>query len=1139
MQQPAGSYWTTRRKRKRWQKLVLFLSCLVVFSTTYALILPAITMTEPPLCGLEEHQHDSSCYEVVLNCPFAETASTVRTDEPEATSATFESEPQSTSAETADTENEVFTEATSAASDSEPQSAPTETSVTESETSAEAISAASSEQPSETQAATPHHHTEGCYQKNLICTLPVHQHSDACYQATDSAPEHSTQEPLPQLNADAVRLTELSAAADTALTAHPGETVCFPLSLKTAPILPDAAYSSIRIRLEIVLPLPEEIAAFDLDAMTWLDQTEGYAPSVAIESRLIGETETPCQVLSGYLLLTAEEPSLSIAATEWSGSVAVSIQTLPEQASFALRIHGAVEYNAWDIVCEEHQTTERLTVDTVVCSVSSEFNPTASSEAYRSYCSAVESLQASETEPQAVNALLDAISTSFAQGILSETAYRELSNRLVQMLIFDSESVAEACIGTNWMQLRDSGWFTYWEQFLTEDTEVPSTSAPAAELPNPGHDDDASDKQVSNWGGATTSEDGLVTVSKTIDGTDTENVFDITLTVQTQQKIEEIYRKPDMSVVIVMDISNTMNDAFPPNNSTDQTRYKAAMLAAEDFLDKFVDGTSDSSEIGYVAFNTSAHQIFGLQNCTTELQANALKNTMRQSTGNIINANGYSGSPTRFTNIEAGLNMAQDMLENASSDYKYIIFLSDGFPTTYVNRNQGRYTGYSPYSTTGTPGTDGVFYDGVAKHYCTMGTNYSDKAAIRASEEATAIKESGITIFSIGVNVEGQTIQSSLDKIPHYYFVDRTSTTYALGGASDTQAFKDWLKNKIGSGYYYDSTDTAGLKAAYADIFEKISSLMGEASKGEWVTEDPLPTSSGSPSQPEELEFIGFYEKDGTLRYDPDDMSKNAFKLIGTAEEDGENSATFTPGTSVIHWDLKTSGYTSSTKDGATTYFYSLTYRVRLKNELRGFVENQPYNTNQPTSMTYRVIETKDGKVTLSKTKKVDYLIPAVHGYLGELTFRKTDPYGHDLAGAVFTLTHDTSSCNICRGDGKNTVERVGTYTATSDETGNVKFTGIPSGHIYTLKETKAPDGYLMDDSITYTVQIAYDQVTVTGKNSSGQDITWNREILNTPITHELPATGGSGLWPWLLTGSALCIGSLTAMTARRKRKKQ
>lgn len=53
-----------RQQNSRWRHIVTCLAAAVVFVTTYALILPAITLSKP-LCGLEEHQHNKDCYEEV------------------------------------------------------------------------------------------------------------------------------------------------------------------------------------------------------------------------------------------------------------------------------------------------------------------------------------------------------------------------------------------------------------------------------------------------------------------------------------------------------------------------------------------------------------------------------------------------------------------------------------------------------------------------------------------------------------------------------------------------------------------------------------------------------------------------------------------------------------------------------------------------------------------------------------------------------------------------------------------------------------------------------------------------------------------------------------------------------------------
>lgn len=53
------------QRRRNWRKVVRAMACVVVFCTTYALILPAITM-ERDECTLTEHVHSESCYEKVL-----------------------------------------------------------------------------------------------------------------------------------------------------------------------------------------------------------------------------------------------------------------------------------------------------------------------------------------------------------------------------------------------------------------------------------------------------------------------------------------------------------------------------------------------------------------------------------------------------------------------------------------------------------------------------------------------------------------------------------------------------------------------------------------------------------------------------------------------------------------------------------------------------------------------------------------------------------------------------------------------------------------------------------------------------------------------------------------------------------------
>lgn len=51
-------------KGKYWKYIVRSLGALVVFSTIYTLILPAITMEQKMICGLDEHTHNESCMDL-------------------------------------------------------------------------------------------------------------------------------------------------------------------------------------------------------------------------------------------------------------------------------------------------------------------------------------------------------------------------------------------------------------------------------------------------------------------------------------------------------------------------------------------------------------------------------------------------------------------------------------------------------------------------------------------------------------------------------------------------------------------------------------------------------------------------------------------------------------------------------------------------------------------------------------------------------------------------------------------------------------------------------------------------------------------------------------------------------------------
>lgn len=476
-------------------------------------------------------------------------------------------------------------------------------------------------------------------------------------------------------------------------------------------------------------------------------------------------------------------------------------------------------------------------------------------------------------------------------------------------------------------------------------------------------------------------------------------------------------------------------------NPDSTSRLAAAKNASNNFIDKFAEHSQDSSidrKLGFVAFNTDSYEIFGLQDCN-ESNKDALKKKITNGIDkNIVDEN----HKKRFTNIESGLKRAKDMLDKSSASKKYILFLSDGFPTTYIENG---YVGYDTYDSTGAR-----FKDRVLNKPCSYGTSYSDEAAIRARKMATTIKNSGIGIYSVGVDVGGQTIQNYIDQTAGKYFsvVDRNkNATYEIGSVSSANAYKNWLKSKIGSGYYYDVNDPNAMTDAFGSIFEQIMIL----SEATWVTEDPM----NSSNQPKNIEFIGMYGENNVLS---DSVTKT---------NNYPNTASFDTTNEKIKWDLKN----STPEVNGNTYTYKLKYRIRIENELSNFVEGTSYKTNGVTTLNY-IVKTNNS----SRTGTIDFPRPEVKAFLGKLEFDKLTNYGKNkpLEGITFEIYHsDDCPCLKERRHMASDFK----MTSTSDSNGKVTFDKIPSGHKYKIHEVSTDEYHEVDTTIN-DVEVSYGVTT-------------------------------------------------------------
>ncbi len=268
--------------------------------------------------------------------------------------------------------------------------------------------------------------------------------------------------------------------------------------------------------------------------------------------------------------------------------------------------------------------------------------------------------------------------------------------------------------------------------------------------------------------------------------------------------------------------------------------------------------------------------------------------------------------------------------------------------------------------------------------------------------------------------------------------------TYAVyvGDAKLTCGEKNCLKDTSGENWLKDAGFTA-FAASDAEnelttIFEEISKIIEMQAKA-WILKDPMGSN---------IQFKGFVNE-GEDR-------------VCVADE--------------ITWNLRLAEATETKEGDETAYQYGLSYRIKLDNLKTDFDESKYYATNGPTSLSYWLTTNDNGE----ETYKLGYAyanIPSVKGLEGSLSFNKVGSFGEVLPGATFTLTTK---------DDENV-----SWSAASDEHGQVSFAGIPSGHAYILTETGVPTGYNGTDAKKVT--ISYGAV-------SG-DLVENNNVINTSKT--------------------------------------
>lgn len=181
-----------RKFRKIWYRGVSTIGAVVVFVTTYALVLPAITMESEASCGIPAHQHSSECYEERLICGKEESDGHHHTDDCYTTTKELICElPEHKHDESCYDEEGNLTCKLSE------------------HTHKEGCYEDHKELTCTLQESDGHHHDSSCYEQVLTCGREAHIHSTECYKEESLAVAAST--------------SATASTAATAVTASAGE----------------------------------------------------------------------------------------------------------------------------------------------------------------------------------------------------------------------------------------------------------------------------------------------------------------------------------------------------------------------------------------------------------------------------------------------------------------------------------------------------------------------------------------------------------------------------------------------------------------------------------------------------------------------------------------------------------------------------------------------------------------------------------------------------------------------------------------------------------------------------------------------------------------------------------------------------
>ncbi|MCL1918061.1 MAG: VWA domain-containing protein [Peptococcaceae bacterium] len=297
--------------------------------------------------------------------------------------------------------------------------------------------------------------------------------------------------------------------------------------------------------------------------------------------------------------------------------------------------------------------------------------------------------------------------------------------------------------------------------------------------------------------------DAVVSLSKTVKGTDTANEFIIELEVQTGIDITQIQTSEDAAVVLVLDVSGSMQG----------TRIADLKQAATNFLTEFanVSGTT-KRYVSLATYATNATIVDDWTDITDPSQRSALIGKI-----NSMNANGS-------TYTQGGLQLARNLLDAGSVSAignKSVILFTDGEPNKH-NPD----TSYS-----------GIAINTPLNSSAGSGGTYDPQSQTFAAQMATVIKtQKGAKLYTIGCGLTPTytPLLSSLSSGPDYAYTADNASELNKAFAEITESIEKWSEAWV-------VKDPMGENINFLELIPANGPLKFESNTLEWNLKDATP----------------------------------------------------------------------------------------------------------------------------------------------------------------------------------------------------------------------------------------------------------------------------------------------------------